>query len=193
MVKRHHRNVPKNNPPVSQSIRQLQYPKEFRIPNDASGPEIEELQQELEVLKTALQQLAEQSTSTANAAADYSEQMLLLLHLLAEVATGLWRTQQRMVQPGTSEPLEAFKRAYRPLQSTLDTLQQAGLEMIDRTNRPYAVGLSEKVIAYETSPNLAQETIIETIKPSIYYQGHLLQLGEIIVGQPEPGTAAVQN
>ncbi|MEJ5201075.1 MAG: hypothetical protein WHV66_02475, partial [Anaerolineales bacterium] len=80
---------------------------------------------------------------------------------------------------------EEMRRAFRPIQATLDSLQQAGIEIIDRVNQKYVTGLSERVIGTEPTPGLVSEMIIETIKPSIYYQGQLIQQGEVIVGVPK--------
>jgi hypothetical protein len=41
-----------------------------------------------------------------------------------------------------------------------------------------------KVISFEQTPGLSREEIKETIKPSIIWQGRLLQTGEVIVGTP---------
>jgi hypothetical protein len=38
------------------------------------------------------------------------------------------------------------------------------------------------VIAYEPSPTLQRNTIIETIKPTIFYDGKPIQIAEVIVG-----------
>jgi hypothetical protein len=38
------------------------------------------------------------------------------------------------------------------------------------------------VIAYEPLPDLQRNTIIETIKPTVFYRGKPIQIAEVIVG-----------
>jgi hypothetical protein len=104
---------------------------------------------------------------------------------LAEVCTGLWRLRQKMLQPGTDRPFEEMRRAYRHFESTWDSLEQAGVRIIDHTDGPFHSGLSLKVIAYQPTLGLSRERVIETIKPSIYFKDTSIQMGEVIVGVPE--------
>jgi hypothetical protein len=107
-----------------------------------------------------------------------------LLQLLADVCVGMWRTHSKMIDPNSGEALEETMRAFRPLQSTIDILLQGGFEIKDHTNKPYVVGMLEKVVAWETVESLKSEMIIETIRPTIIYHEMVLKQGEIIVGVP---------
>ncbi len=108
---------------------------------------------------------------------------------MADIGTGLWRLRLKMVQPGTDQPLEEFRKTYRHLQSVWDVLQEAGYSIQDHTGQPFDIGMDLKVITYEQKAGLQREIISETIKPSIYYQREgktlLLQMGEVIVATPE--------
>ncbi|MBN2547793.1 MAG: hypothetical protein JXB15_01445 [Anaerolineales bacterium] len=132
------------------------------------------------------------STAPAAAAAEagqkeshfFKEQM----RLLADMGTGLWRLRQKLLQPGSDQPLEEVRRAYRHFQSVWDTLQESGVTIIDHTNQPYDSGLDLKVVTFETHPGIQREVVSETIKPSIYYERDsnrwLIQMGEVIVATP---------
>lgn len=109
--------------------------------------------------------------------------------MLADVGTGLWRLRQKMQKPGTNQPLDEMRRAFRHLESVWDALAQAGIEIHDYNDRPFDEGLSLKVIAYQPTAGLARQRIIETIKPSIYASSEMIQLGEVIVGTPEEVSA----
>jgi hypothetical protein len=172
MGKNRHRHTKPRNTSLSKSVRNFLMEKEFQIHGTHSCENCNQLLETIEALSNPKKE--DQKIDV------YSD----LLKLLAEISTGLWRTQQRMVDPATNEPQNEMRRAYRPLLSTLDALSRAGVEIKDRTNEKYVVGLSEKVIAVEPTPGLQIERIIETVKPSVYYQGNCLQLGEIIVGVP---------
>jgi hypothetical protein len=90
-----------------------------------------------------------------------------------------------MRQPGTDRPLDEMRRAYRHLESTWDALAQAGVEIIDHTGAPFDAGLAIKVLAYQPMPDLTRERVLETLKPSVYFKGERLQMGEVIVATPE--------
>jgi hypothetical protein len=106
---------------------------------------------------------------------------------LADVGTGLWRLRQKMVQPGTDRPLEEMRRAFRHLESVWDALTQAGMEIRDHTGEPVPEGgvYALKTVAFQPTPGISREKVIETIKPSIYYKDQMIQMGEVIVGTPE--------
>lgn len=107
---------------------------------------------------------------------------------MADIGTGLWRLRQRMIQPGTDQPLEEFRRTYRHVQSIWDVLLEAGYTIQDHTDQPFDIGMDLKVITYEQKDGIEREMISETIKPSIYYQREgkswRLQMGEVIVATP---------
>ena len=107
------------------------------------------------------------------------------VRLLADIGTGLWRLRQKLVKPGTTQPLDEMRRPYRHLESVWDALAQAGEEIQDHTDKPFDSGMSLKVLSYQPTPGLGRERVIETIKPTIYFKGKLIQMGEVIVGIPE--------
>jgi hypothetical protein len=159
-------------------LRQLLYRKEFRIARPMVSSEILGLVQDLARFSAA--QANANSEATRNASSD-SE----LTPLLRDIGIGLWRLRQKMVEPGTDRPLEEMRRAYRHCQSVWDALSEAGVEIQDHTGDPYDSGLSLSVLAFQPMPDLERERIIETVKPSIYYKKHRIQMGEVIVGRPE--------
>lgn len=157
-------------PNILNDLRQLQYPKEFRIAPLDLVSTLERLAGTLAALSTVPQT---QPSDLAQA------------HLLAEVGTGLWRARQKMLEPGTNRPKEEMRRAYRHLESVWDALTQAGMEIIDPIDSLFDPGMSLKAIAFQPTPGIQREKVIETIKPVIYYKGEPIQMGEVIVGIPE--------
>jgi len=166
-------------------MRQLTQPKEFRIPHASLSPEMLSL---LEQLALSLQPAGSSTKESAEPTAAYQELMSFMINLLSQVGTGLWRLKQKMVKPGTDEPLDEMRRAYRHLESTWDALVQAGVEIQDHTGQPvpesgiYAL----RAITYEHDPKLITEQVIETVKPSIYFRGQRIQMGEVVIGTPNP-------
>lgn len=103
---------------------------------------------------------------------------------LVSVATNAWRARKKMVDAETGEPQDDMRRVYRHIEGIFNAYKDLGLRTIDPTGKAYDTGMALKVIAFEQTTGLSQEEIIETIKPSITWQGRLLQTGEVIVGTP---------
>ena len=104
---------------------------------------------------------------------------------LADLGTGLWRLRQRMVEPGTDRPLEEMRRAFRHLESLTDVVRGAGLEIQDHTGASYHAGMALQVLAFQPTAGVQRERVGETVKPTIYHNGTMIQMGEIIVATPE--------
>lgn len=155
---------------ILSAIRQLRFPRAFRIAASPWPANLEQLLLRLEQTVRVSQELA------------LGEQEL---RFLADIGTGLWRLKQKMVKPGTNQPLDEMQRAFRHLESVWDALIQAGVEIQDHTDKPFDPGLSLKAVCYQPTPGLERERVIETIKPTIYFKGKQIQMGEVIVGQPE--------
>lgn len=107
-----------------------------------------------------------------------------MLGPLVEMATNAWRLKVRMVDPDTGEPKEETRKLYRFVEGLFRALDDAGIQVIDKTGKPYDNGMSEKVISFEQTPGLAKEEIVNTVRPSIRWKERLLHHGEIIVGIP---------
>lgn len=161
---------------IISNLRQFKFPKEFRIPPPTWPKDIISA---LEILNNKIQDL-QQIDIEAPATTEKEKNQFL-----SDVATGLWRLRQKMIKPGTSQPLAEMNRAYRHLESIWDTIVQAGIDIIDHTGNLFDTGMSIKVIAFQPTKGLSREKIIETIKPSVYHNEKRIQMGEVIVGTPE--------
>lgn len=156
------------------TARQLFFPREFRIrapvwPKDW-----------LETLEKLASVPIQHPTNT-----DDSER----IKFLADLATGVWRLKQKMIEPGTERPREQFRREYRHLESVWDLLVQAGLQIQDHTGKPFDSGQALRVLAFQPTPGIKRERVQETIKPTIYFKGRHVQMGEVIVETPVKGDA----
>jgi hypothetical protein len=106
----------------------------------------------------------------------------LLLGLISDLAYGLWRTRLKILSNGNVEPPEAFKKVFLLIDSTYQKMLQSGVEILDPINTRYVEGMKEHVLAFEPHEELTQDTIIQTIKPTIKYKDEIILTGEIIVG-----------
>ncbi len=107
--------------------------------------------------------------------------------LLADLGVGLWRLRGKMVEPGTARPLAEMERVYRHVESLWDVMAQAGLQIRDHTNEPVPEGgiYSLHAIAYQPTPGVTRDKVLETLKPSIFYKNQLIQMGEVIIATPD--------
>ncbi len=165
------------------AIRQLMFPKEFRIDNPNWPADVvlslKELSQEVRQLRQESKPGSTSGQTPADSRIDF----------LANVATGLWRLRQKMLDTETNQPLEGMRRAYRHLESTWDALTQEGLVVTDHTGGLFDSGMAIKVLAFQPTPGLDREQVLETIKPSVHFRNRRLQMGEVIVGRPDDDTS----
>jgi hypothetical protein len=137
----------------------------------------------------ALEEVAEAISSSAShsshSAGELQPDQGMLTKPLADLGTHLWRLRGRMVVEETGEPKEEVRRAYRYLQSAWQDLMEMGIEIQDHVDCEYAPGMALKVLAFEPQEGITSETIVEVIKPSIYFQGKVIQMGEVIVAMPK--------
>ena len=94
---------------------------------------------------------------------------------------------------GTRAALEEMRRAYRSFEAAWDTLLSAGVDVQEHTGSPFNSGLLLHVLAFQSTPGLEQETVLETIRPTVYYKQQLIQPGEVIVGTPEVSASSVAD
>ena len=104
--------------------------------------------------------------------------------LLATVATNTWRALQKIIDVETCEPKPEMKRIHRHVEAINDALREFGVETVDHTGQRYDTGSALKVITSEKRAGLNREEIIETLKPTVRFEGRLLQQGEVVVGEP---------
>lgn len=158
------------------SLRQLKYPKEFRIATPNWPDFSTALEDMLKLLESAPVEVEVSSRKEEE-----------LLNLVVDVGTVMWRLQRRLTVGG--EVPEETRRMSRDLESAWDALRQAGVEIKDHTGEKYDGGMALHVIAFQPTAELSQEQVIETIKPTIYHKEKLIRMGEVIVGMPGEDTA----
>jgi hypothetical protein len=156
---------------IFMKIKQLKYPKEFRIlPIEIPLDAIKHLEELIINLK-----------KTEDQPDNPIVNQRINKEFLAEVSVGAWRLKKKMTDPKTGEPLSEMSRAYRHLESVLFTLEKEGIEIQDHDGQPFDAGLSIKVLTYQPLPNIEKEYVYDTIKPSVYLKGERILMGEVIV------------
>ena len=159
------------------SLKQLKYPKEFRISAPNEPALLEVLAGMVDLLQHAPPEIERSSRKEED-----------LLNLLADIGTVVWRLQRRVNISG--EVTEDIRRISRDLESAGDALRQGNIEIKDHTGEEYDGGMALRVIAFQATPGLSREQVIETIKPTIYFRDKIIQMGQVIVGVPEADTVS---
>lgn len=110
---------------------------------------------------------------------------------MAVLATQAWRMGSRLIDPASSEARETLesrdcRNLARAWEAIMDEIRAFGITIKDRTGEVYDEGLPEKVVHGESRADLTRPQIIETLKPTIFLEQKIIQLGDIIVGLPTP-------
>lgn len=155
--------------PLLEDLRQLLYPKEFRI----ADPKWPELSGVIADVLTAFQ---------SQPLAEHPPPDDRLLGLIVDVGTVVWRLQRRSA--AEVQPAENLRRISRDLESAWYAFREAGIEIKDHTGEIYDGGMALRVLAFQPTAGLSRDQVIETIKPTIYHKDRILRVGEVIVGTP---------
>ncbi len=110
--------------------------------------------------------------------------------LMADLATNLWRLGRKLAdetgETGRAGTRTARQRkAARHLRAAQDALAKAGVKTQDHDGTAFDIGLTLDVLAYQPVPGATRETVHETVRPSVYRDGRCIQMGQVIVAQPE--------
>jgi hypothetical protein len=155
---------------IKEDLRQLIFPKSFRIDN-YRNPNLSNLQQLLDAV--AKLNLSTGSDSQANEE---------LVKSIGAIGVVIWRLRKRTVSE--SDPPDKIRRISRDIDSAGDVMRQSDIEIKDHDGEAYDGGMRLRVISFQETPGLMSDKIIETIKPTIYYKGRMIRMGEVIVGTP---------
>jgi len=99
---------------------------------------------------------------------------------VADIATSIWRLRGR-----TAALPDGMRSLARHAESAWDALAQAGVEVRDHVYDPFDPGLALTVVAYQPTPGIDRDRVVEAIRPSVYLNDRLIQSAEVIVGTPE--------
>jgi hypothetical protein len=103
---------------------------------------------------------------------------------IADIVTQAWRARVKMIDPASREVREDMKRIIRHVEAILSSCAAMGFELKDHTGDGFDYGLPLRVVGTQPTSGLARETVLETLKPTIYWRNHIIQQGEVIVGTP---------
>ena len=102
---------------------------------------------------------------------------------MADIATNAWKAKSKMLD-ASGLVLDEMKRVFRHVENVLETLQQVGVELKDHTGDDFDYGLPLKVVTTQPTQGITRERVVETIKPTIYWQKQIIQMGEVVIATP---------
>lgn len=110
--------------------------------------------------------------------------------VVAGLVTELWRARNKVDGPrAEQDPPRAVRWANRYLAAADDRLVRAGIQVEGHDGLRFDVGMDLRVLAYQDDPDVTEETVVETVRPSVRRAGRLIQEGEVIVAVPERADA----
>jgi len=112
---------------------------------------------------------------------------------LARVATHLWRLKARLVDQQSGAVRPELERAYRHFEAAWDEVVDAGVCVIDPVGQPFDPGMTVKALEFQPVRGLTRKIILQTLKPSVFLNQALIQMGEVIVGVPDQSDQCTQH
>jgi hypothetical protein len=104
---------------------------------------------------------------------------------LADIATNAWRARNKLtIDTARGDARDEIKRVLRHVDAIFQNFQDMGLEVKDHTGSRFDYGLPLKVVATQPTEGMGTETIIETIKPTVYWNNQIIQMGEVVIATP---------
>ncbi|WP_405614800.1 hypothetical protein [Streptomyces sp. NBC_01508] len=172
-------------------LRQRRHHRAFRIAplpwDEPSREELERLLASVTATVAASASVAAVDTATESGAGGEPEltasEESLDVKALADAATNLWRAQRRLTREGEAASSRS-RQTGRYLRSCREALDDAGLLVQEHEGDAFHTGRSLEALTFQEDPSLTAETVLETIRPTIYLHGRRIQMGQVIVACP---------
>jgi hypothetical protein len=148
------------------------------MPDDFNIP-FEKLPDEPKTFHTQIREMLEERESTRTVG-----RHIIPMPAMTAIATNVWKAKSKMVDAVSGEVREEMKRVYRHVEAALDNLREIGFEVQGHTGDTFDYGQSLKVVTTQPTQGITRETVIETIRPTIYFQRQLIQAGEVVIATP---------
>ncbi len=104
---------------------------------------------------------------------------------VADIATNAWRAKNKIPkETGTGAVPEELKGINRHIEAMIQNFEDMGVKVKDHTGSRFDYGLPLKVVATQPTEGLGAETVLETIKPTIYWNDRIIQMGEVVIATP---------
>jgi len=107
-----------------------------------------------------------------------------VVRAMADIATNVWKAKTKMLDGASGEVREEMKRVYRHIENVFEAFEKMGLEVKDHTGDAFDYGSPLKVVTTQPTQGIPREKVVETIKPTIYWEKKIIQTGEVVIATP---------
>jgi hypothetical protein len=98
-----------------------------------------------------------------------------------------------MFDQATGEPKGELRHLARHVEVIWERLSELGLQVQDHTGNAFDSGQSLEVLAFQPTRGISRETVIETVRPTVYFAGKRILMGQVIVGTPDNPVSEEQS
>jgi molecular chaperone GrpE (heat shock protein) len=100
---------------------------------------------------------------------------------LIELATEVWRIEQRLIKVSDNLPENQKKGLENSVHKLKTYISKYDVEIIDYTGKKFNDGLNLDVLNVEKDPNVEFPTVKETVEPTILVKGQVVKKAKIIL------------
>ena len=160
--------------------------KQWWIPAEFRLREPEFTREQLDLLEELIQLIAPNISLAEKATRDSRDQMV---NFLADSATAIWRIRRKI--EGLSRMPKEVRNALHLLEDMRSSMSEGGVEIVDHIGTIPSKH-EAKITETKIIPDLAQEQVIDAIKPTILLRSEVVQVGEVVLGKPASSVSAKQ-
>lgn len=161
---------------VRSALGQLKHPPEFRVPRPLLAPDQAGWAAAVLAEAEVAEALAERARTPEGAGTE----------ALLGAAIGIWRAQRKLDQGAGPLSAADLRQVRRQVHASRQALADDGLEIQEHDGMPFDSGQSLEALVFQDEPGLDREIVLETVRPSVYFRGERIQMGQVIVGRPTP-------
>jgi len=100
---------------------------------------------------------------------------------LVELATEVWRIEQRLLKVADALPENQRKGLENSVYKLKTYISKYDVEIIDYTGKKFNDGLNLDVLHVDKDPNIEAPTVKETVEPTILVKGQVVKKAKIIL------------
>jgi len=130
---------------------------------------------------------------SAQDGAQASSPIRIELASFVDLGCSAWKLRQKMFDQTTGEPKDDVRHLARHVEVIWERLSELGLQVQDHTGNPFDSGQSLEVLAFQPTRGLSREIVIETVRPTVYFAGKRILMGQVIVGTPDNSASEEQS
>lgn len=130
---------------------------------------------------------------SAQVASQSSSPIKIELAPFVDLGCAAWKLRQKMFDQATGEPKGELRHLARHVEVIWERLSELGLQVQDHTGNAFDSGQSLEVLAFQPTRGISRETVIETVRPTVYFAGKRILMGQVIVGTPDNPVSEEQS